>query len=114
MKLVYTRLVYVVIIIIAIYCMSLYLMKGIEGFATSPPMANTSPHMANTSPPMANTSPPMANFGTNIWRSPFDNSLREFDKRYKLVGLEGEMKYPKHYTITGEFIDDGPLEWSTF
>ena len=107
MKLVYTRLVYVVIIIIAIYCMSLYLMKGIEGFATSPPMANTSPHMANTSPPMAN-------FGTNIWRSPFDNSLREFDKRYKLVGLEGEMKYPKHYTITGEFIDDGPLEWSTF
>ena len=99
MKLVYTRLVYVVIIIIAIYCMSLYLMKGIEGF--------------DTSPPMANTSPPMANFGTNIWRSPFDNSLREFDKRYKLVGLEGEMKYPKHYTITGEFIDDGPLEWNS-
>jgi hypothetical protein len=54
----------------------------------------------------------MANFGTNVWRSSFDNSLREFDKRYKLVGLEGEMKYPNHYTVTGEFIDDGPLEWS--
>jgi hypothetical protein len=72
--------------------MRLYLMKGIEGFATKPPTAN---------------------FGTNIWRRPFDNSLREFDKRYKLVGLKGEMKYPKHYTVTGDFIDDGPLEWNS-
>ena len=96
--------IYFILILIAIY-MSLYLMNSIDCFTTSPPMANTSP-------PMANTSPPMANFGTNVWRSPFDNSLQEFDKRYKLVGLEGEMKYPNHYTVTGEFIDDGPLEWS--
>ena len=89
--------IYFILILIAIY-MSLYLMNSIDGFTTSPPMANTSP--------------PMANFGTNVWRSPFDNSLQEFDKRYKLVGLEGEMKYPNHYTVTGEFIDDGPLEWS--
>ena len=82
--------IYFILILIAIY-MSLYLMNSIDGFTTSPPMAN---------------------FGTNVWRSPFDNSLQEFDKRYKLVGLEGEMKYPNHYTVTGEFIDDGPLEWS--
>jgi hypothetical protein len=49
--------------------------------------------------------PAMANFGTNIWRKPFDDSLREFDKRYKHVGV---LKYPDHYTVTGEFIDDGP------
>ncbi len=72
--------------------MYLYLNKWNEGFA-------------NTIPPMAN-SPPMANFGTNIWRTPFDNSLKEFDKRYKHVGV---LKYPDHYTVTGEFIEDGPI-----
>jgi hypothetical protein len=99
MKLV--SMIYFILILIAIY-MSLYLMNSIDGFTTSPPMANTSL-------PMANTSPPMANFGTNVWRSSFDNSLREFDKRYKHVGV---LKYPNHYTVTGEFIDDGPLEWN--
>lgn len=96
MKLV--SIIYFILILIAIY-MSLYLMNSIDGFTTGQPIVNTRP--------------PMANFGTNVWRSPFDNSLREFDKRYKLVGLEGEMEYPNHYTVTGEFIDDGPLEWNT-
>ena len=27
--------------------------------------------------------PPMPNFGTNTWKSAFDNSQQEFDKRYK-------------------------------
>ena len=79
---------YAFLIIIAMY---LYLIKWNEGFAN------------NT---LTTTKPPMANFGTNIWRNPFDNSLREFDKRYKHVGV---LKYPNHYTVTGEFIDDGPI-----
>jgi hypothetical protein len=77
---------------------------------TSPPMANTSPPMANTSPPMANTSPPMANIGTNIWRKSFDNSLQEFDKRYKYVSV---LKYPNQYSVTGEFITDGIPGWNS-
>ena len=89
------KFVTIFLILVAIYT-SLYLMSNIDGFTTIPPMANTSP--------------PMANFGTNVWRSPFDNSLREFDKRYKPNGI---LKYPNHYTVTGEFIDDGPLEWNS-
>lgn len=76
-----------ILILLAIYTI-VYLMKNTDGFTTKPPMAN---------------------FGTNIWRTPFDNSLQEFDKRYKHVGM---LKYPNHYTVTGEFIDDGPIHLS--
>ena len=84
------KFVTIFIILVGIYT-SLYLMSRTEGFTPSPPMAN---------------------FGTNIWRSPFDNSLHEFDKRYKIKEIQGILKYPNHYTVTGEFIDDGPLEWN--
>ena len=87
--------IYFTLILIIIYT-SLYLMNSIEGLTMSPQFINTSP--------------PMANFGTNVWRSPFDKTLREFDKRYKILGV---MKYPRHYTLTGEFVDDGPLEWNS-
>ncbi len=50
--------------------------------------------------------PPLANLGTNIWRSPFNNSLQEFDKRYK---IKSELSYPLGYSLTGEFYDDGPI-----
>jgi hypothetical protein len=48
----------------------------------------------------------MPNFGTNTWKHAFDNSQKEFDKRYK---IQGEISYPVGYTMTGEFIDYGPL-----
>jgi hypothetical protein len=80
-------MVYFILIPIAIYTI-LYLTKNTDGFTNKPPMAN---------------------FGTNIWRTPFDNSLREFDKRYKHLGV---LNYPNHYTVTGEFIDDGPIHLS--
>ena len=51
--------------------------------------------------------PPMPNFGTNIWKSAFDKSLKEFDKRYK------NQTDPVGYTMTGEFIDYGPREWNS-
>jgi hypothetical protein len=46
--------------------------------------------------------PPMPNLGTNTWKSAFDDSLKEFDRRYKIKSL------PVGYTMTGEFIDYGP------
>ena len=64
----------------------------------------------NFDTPMANTSPPMANIGTNIWRKSFDNSLQEFDKRYKYVSV---LKYPNQYSVTGEFITDGIPGWNS-
>jgi len=94
------------IVVVAVYCV--WFNNFNENFDT--PMANTSPPMANTSPPMANTSPPMANIGTNIWRKSFDNSLQEFDKRYKYVSV---LKYPNQYSVTGEFITDGIPGWNS-
>jgi len=94
------------IVLVAVYCV--WFNNFNENFDT--PMANTSPPMANTSPPMANTSPPMANIGTNIWRKSFDNSLQEFDKRYKYVSV---LKYPNQYSVTGEFITDGIPGWNS-
>ena len=52
------------------------------------------------------TQAPLPNLGTNIWRTPFDKSLQEFDKRYK---IKSELSYPVGYSVTGEFYDDGPL-----
>ena len=50
--------------------------------------------------------PPMPNFGTNTWKSSFEKSAQEFDKRYN---IQGELSYPLGYTMTGEFVDYGPL-----
>ena len=72
-----------IILLFVIFFISMYFCK--EGFAVRPPMPN---------------------FGTNTWKSAFDNSQREFDKRYK---IQGEISYPVGYTMTGEFIDYGPL-----
>jgi len=53
--------------------------------------------------------PAMADFGLNVWKSSFNRSEKEFDKRYKPPQLPNMPSYPKKYTMTGEFIDDGPL-----
>jgi hypothetical protein len=72
-----------IIIAIVLFCIWMYFVR--EGFAVRPPMPN---------------------FGTNTWKHAFDNSQKEFDKRYK---IQGEISYPVGYTMTGEFIDYGPL-----
>jgi hypothetical protein len=53
--------------------------------------------------------PPMADFGVNVWRSPFDKSKNEFDKTFKIPNLPNMPKYDVRYTLTGEFIDEGPI-----
>ena len=54
-------------------------------------------------------SAPQANFGTNVWRSSFNQERNLFDKRYKPQGLPNMPEYSKRYSITGEFMDEGPL-----
>ena len=53
--------------------------------------------------------PAMANFGINTWRASFDIDRKLFDKRYEPSNLKYMPNYPKRYSSTGEFIEDGPL-----
>ena len=53
--------------------------------------------------------PSQANFGINTWRSSFDEGQELFNKRYKINQLQYMPNYPSMYSITGEFIGDGPL-----
>lgn len=53
--------------------------------------------------------PAMADFGVNTWVSAFDGGQKLFDAKYKPSGLQFMPNYDKRYTVTGQFIDDGPL-----
>jgi len=53
--------------------------------------------------------PVQPNFGVNTWRSSFDKGQDLFNKRYKTKQLKYMPNYPPMYSITGEFIGDGPL-----
>lgn len=53
--------------------------------------------------------PAEANFGINTWRNSFDEGQKLFDKRYKPEQLQYMPQYPPMYSITGEFLGDGPL-----
>jgi hypothetical protein len=52
---------------------------------------------------------PQANFGDNTWRSRFNEEQRLFDARYKPPQLQYMPSYPSRYTLTGDFVNDGPL-----
>jgi hypothetical protein len=53
--------------------------------------------------------PSHPNFGVNTWRSSFNEGQELFNKRYKPDQLPYMPKYPPMYSITGEFLGDGPL-----
>lgn len=52
--------------------------------------------------------PDMPNFGVDIWTQNFNEENKLFDERYKPSGLQYMPNYPKRYSLTGEFIEDGP------
>ena len=52
--------------------------------------------------------PAMANFGVDIWSDAFNEDEKLFDQRYKPPELQYMPDYPKRYSLTGEFIEDGP------
>jgi hypothetical protein len=53
--------------------------------------------------------PVQANFGVNTWIKAFDGGQQLFDEKYKPAGLKFMPNYDKRYTLSGEFIDDGPF-----
>ena len=52
---------------------------------------------------------PSAEYGINVWRNDFNEDKKLFDKRYKPGQLEYMPNYPKRYSLTGEFMEEGPL-----
>lgn len=55
-------------------------------------------------------SKPLApNFGINSWRSSFNQDEKLFNEKYKPPTLENMPTYDKRYTLSGEFMDDGPI-----
>lgn len=53
--------------------------------------------------------PAEANFGVNTWRKSFDEGQELFNRRYKPNQLQYMPQYQQMYSLTGEFINDGPL-----
>ena len=53
--------------------------------------------------------PSMSNFGGNIWFSDFIKDKKMFDERYKPKNIEFMPNYPERYSLTGQFIEDGPF-----
>ena len=53
--------------------------------------------------------PLQANLGHDNWKQSFNESQYLFNKRYKPNQLQYMPNYPSMYSITGEFMGDGPL-----
>ena len=49
------------------------------------------------------------NLGTNKWSDTFNQQQKLFNKRYKPDQIQGMPNYPKRYSLTGTFVDDGPF-----
>lgn len=52
--------------------------------------------------------PVQANFGINTWKKKSEEEQKMFDKRYKPPQSKYMPDYPDRYSLTGEFIEDGP------
>ena len=53
--------------------------------------------------------PSQPNFGVDVWGESFNQIQTLYNKRYKPNQLEYMPNYPPQYSLTGEFIGDGPL-----
>jgi hypothetical protein len=58
--------------------------------------------------------PSMPNFGVNTWTNKFIKGRKLFDDRYKPAGLKNMPSYSDRYSLTGEFIDEGPLPSNSY
>jgi len=53
--------------------------------------------------------PPQPNFGVDNWGESFNEGQKLFNRRYKPNQLQFMPNYTPTYTLTGEFVSDGPL-----
>jgi len=54
------------------------------------------------------------NFDVNTWKSEYNEELKLFDERYKPNKLPYMPEYPERYSLSGEFIEDGPLPSNSY
>jgi hypothetical protein len=52
---------------------------------------------------------PQYDYGVNIWRKQFDEGQQFFDKRYYNGSQPYTPIYPQRMTLSGQFVDNGPL-----
>jgi len=60
------------------------------------------------------TPPPGYFKGVDTWRKTFDEQKELFDKRYSPSSQSFMPNYPTRPTLSGEFVDDGPLAANDF
>lgn len=53
--------------------------------------------------------PGSPNFGVNTWIHDFNKDNKQFDSKFKPPQLEYMPTYDNRYTLSGEFMDNGPL-----
>ena len=59
--------------------------------------------------------PAMPNFGVDTWSSQFNKDQQQFDDRYKPSDDTTNMpSYSNRYSLTGQFIQEGPLESNSY
>ena len=58
--------------------------------------------------------PAMPDFGIDKWSAKFIKGRKLFDDRYKPSGLKNMPSYSDRYSITGEFVDEGPLPSNSY
>ena len=56
-----------------------------------------------------NEEPLHPNFGVNTWITKYNQSMEDFNKRYRPFGLQFMPRYKNRYTLTGEFWTSGPI-----
>lgn len=52
---------------------------------------------------------PEANFGPNLWKSRYNQGEKLYNQRYVPQNLLNMTKYPYRYTLSGEFLTNGPI-----
>lgn len=57
----------------------------------------------------SNRKPVKADFGTNTWMNYYKQQMNYFNKRFKPPQMKYMPHYPTQYSITGNFIENGPL-----
>ena len=58
--------------------------------------------------------PVSPNFGVDTWTNKFDIGRKLFDDRYKPAGLKNMPSYPERYSLSGEFIEEGPISSNAY
>lgn len=58
--------------------------------------------------------PAMPDFGIDKWSNKFIKGRKLFDDRYKPSGLKNMPSYPDRYSLTGQFVDEGPLPSNSY